>query len=259
MDAMTTRMCTQGVGRLGFARVLVEANASKGLDDSIDVVYKNREDGNQFVKKVQVTYDWKPPVCSHCKVFGHSFEKCLKRDRTGEQVVENQKDDEGFVQNNNRKTNQNKDKKQMPQVKPKEKVAAPQKVYKQVEKPNDSMPNGVNEQVKATQTNQRKTWNVDKEIVQAVRVTANRYSALESLDEEQGVNHGNGNKQNLSEKDKETVNDCVSRKFQPSCYVTEKWSHQMRRYFKDCWEEKYGKDDNYGNVILNEKEVYVDK
>ena len=39
MDAMTTKMCIHGVGRLGYARVLVEADANKGLN----VHYKSRK------------------------------------------------------------------------------------------------------------------------------------------------------------------------------------------------------------------------
>ena len=57
------------------------------------------------MKKVQVVYDWKPPVCSHCKVFGHSYEACLKRVRTEETTKEKQADEEGFLQANKRKDN----------------------------------------------------------------------------------------------------------------------------------------------------------
>ncbi|PWA59033.1 zinc knuckle CX2CX4HX4C [Artemisia annua] len=154
------------VGRLGFARVLVEVNAGKGLDDSIDILYKSRNDGRQFVKKVQVEYDWKPPLCSHCKVFGHSFEKCLRRDRTGEQVKENKKDEEGFTQANTRKVNQTKEQRNVPQQKPKEKVAMPQKMYKPVDKQNINA-DKASEYYKPAQAAKRKEWNVDKEIVQA--------------------------------------------------------------------------------------------
>ncbi|GKA55538.1 RNA-directed DNA polymerase, eukaryota, reverse transcriptase zinc-binding domain protein [Tanacetum coccineum] len=41
MDVMSTRMCKQGIGRLGYARVLVEADAKKGLEDHIDVLYRS--------------------------------------------------------------------------------------------------------------------------------------------------------------------------------------------------------------------------
>ncbi|GJR15168.1 hypothetical protein Tco_0797820 [Tanacetum coccineum] len=54
LEAWTTRMCTQRMGRLEYARVLVEVHAQKGLEDYIDVLYKCKEDGKQFVKKLRV-------------------------------------------------------------------------------------------------------------------------------------------------------------------------------------------------------------
>nr|GFA21886.1 hypothetical protein [Tanacetum cinerariifolium] len=96
MDAMTTRTCTQGFGSLGYARVLVEATTGKRLDDHINVLYKNKDNGEQFVKKVRVEYDWKSPSCSHCKVFRHFDSKCLSlepRKLAHEEV----KDGEGFI------------------------------------------------------------------------------------------------------------------------------------------------------------------
>ncbi|GJZ56293.1 hypothetical protein Tco_0611486 [Tanacetum coccineum] len=41
MDARTASMCTQNVGRIGYARVLIEVPTKKGLPDKIDIVYKN--------------------------------------------------------------------------------------------------------------------------------------------------------------------------------------------------------------------------
>ncbi|PWA79614.1 hypothetical protein CTI12_AA204000 [Artemisia annua] len=76
MDAMTTKMCTQGTGRLGYARVLVEVDAKKGLKDSIEVQYCDKNNKTIATKTVKVEYDWKPPVCSKCQVFGHCNDKC---------------------------------------------------------------------------------------------------------------------------------------------------------------------------------------
>ncbi|GKD30370.1 RNA-directed DNA polymerase, eukaryota, reverse transcriptase zinc-binding domain protein, partial [Tanacetum coccineum] len=90
IDAMTTRMCKQGIGRLGYARVLVEVDAKKGLEDHIDVLYRSSSNGEQFVKKVNVEYDWKPPICKKCMVFRHSDNNCNRKDKTNEQVLEQQ-------------------------------------------------------------------------------------------------------------------------------------------------------------------------
>ncbi|GJZ62669.1 zinc knuckle CX2CX4HX4C containing protein [Tanacetum coccineum] len=53
MDAVTASICKLGVGRLGFARVLVEVQAKKGIPDKIDVVYKNAEKVLTGVKTIQ--------------------------------------------------------------------------------------------------------------------------------------------------------------------------------------------------------------
>ncbi|GKB55580.1 RNA-directed DNA polymerase, eukaryota, reverse transcriptase zinc-binding domain protein [Tanacetum coccineum] len=81
MDAMTTKMCNQGVGSLSYARILIEANATKGLVDFVEVLYENEQSGEQFVKRVKVEYDWKPHVCPQCLVFGHSAENCTKKEK----------------------------------------------------------------------------------------------------------------------------------------------------------------------------------
>nr|GEX92367.1 RNA-directed DNA polymerase, eukaryota, reverse transcriptase zinc-binding domain protein [Tanacetum cinerariifolium] len=69
MDTMTIRMCNKGVGSLGCARVLVEANADKGLEDHIDVLYKRKDN-----------------------VFGDSESKCPKLSKTEEKGKESMKD-----------------------------------------------------------------------------------------------------------------------------------------------------------------------
>ncbi|PWA43409.1 hypothetical protein CTI12_AA516070 [Artemisia annua] len=76
-------MCHNGTGRLGFARVLVEVDAAK------EVQYKDAMNHTKKVKFVKVEYSWKPEVCNHCVVFGHSFKDCKVRLRT---VVEVERD-----------------------------------------------------------------------------------------------------------------------------------------------------------------------
>nr|GEZ34868.1 zinc knuckle CX2CX4HX4C [Tanacetum cinerariifolium] len=107
VDDMTTRTCS-----LGYARVLVEATTGKGLDDHIDVLYKNKDNGEQFVKKVRVEYDWKPPSCSHCKVFGHSDSKCPSSEPK-KLAHEEVKDGEGFINVGRKKRYDNGEKRNM--------------------------------------------------------------------------------------------------------------------------------------------------
>ncbi|GJZ78963.1 putative RNA-directed DNA polymerase [Tanacetum coccineum] len=78
MDRITTSMCENAYGRASFARVLIEVDANDRLVDSIEACYNNL--GRSMMLRVE--YPWKPPICSHYKVFGHGFDKCSKRDLT---------------------------------------------------------------------------------------------------------------------------------------------------------------------------------
>ncbi|GKA13641.1 RNA-directed DNA polymerase, eukaryota, reverse transcriptase zinc-binding domain protein, partial [Tanacetum coccineum] len=78
MDLRTASMCNQSVGRIGYARVLIEVLAKKGLPHKIDLVYKNAAKEIIGQKTVKVIYDWAPCVCSECGVFGHNVKMCHK-------------------------------------------------------------------------------------------------------------------------------------------------------------------------------------
>nr|GEV65827.1 zinc knuckle CX2CX4HX4C [Tanacetum cinerariifolium] len=62
MDQITTSMCKLGNGRLGFARVLVDVKAGKGLPEKVKIVYKNKEGIITGNKSINVNYDWAPYV-----------------------------------------------------------------------------------------------------------------------------------------------------------------------------------------------------
>nr|GEV77220.1 hypothetical protein [Tanacetum cinerariifolium] len=64
MDKMTTRMCNEGVGRLGFATVLIVVNANKELKDRIEMCYKDKNNVTKGSKFVNVEYGWRPPMCA---------------------------------------------------------------------------------------------------------------------------------------------------------------------------------------------------
>ncbi|GKG42901.1 hypothetical protein Tco_0479585, partial [Tanacetum coccineum] len=76
MDKVTTQMCNEGTGRLGFARVLVEMNAKIDMKDKIELCYRNKNNETVRTKFVNVEYVWKLVRCSHCAVFGHNYSKC---------------------------------------------------------------------------------------------------------------------------------------------------------------------------------------
>ncbi|GKA86412.1 RNA-directed DNA polymerase, eukaryota, reverse transcriptase zinc-binding domain protein [Tanacetum coccineum] len=60
MDEVTTKMCVTGIGRIGFARVLVEIDVEKGIKDKIEVMYKSKNICEGIKKIVNVEYSWIP-------------------------------------------------------------------------------------------------------------------------------------------------------------------------------------------------------
>ncbi|PWA80613.1 hypothetical protein CTI12_AA195220 [Artemisia annua] len=81
MDNMTTHMCQFGVGRPDYARVLIEFGATKNLKKCINIQYTHKEQNVRGTKEVKVEYDWKPMVCTYCRVFGHFVERSNIRQR----------------------------------------------------------------------------------------------------------------------------------------------------------------------------------
>ncbi|GKC86577.1 RNA-directed DNA polymerase, eukaryota, reverse transcriptase zinc-binding domain protein [Tanacetum coccineum] len=79
MDQVTADMCHNRVGRIGFARVLVEIDTTKGYTDKVKILYMDAEKKVKRRKFIDVEYAWKPLVYSHCVVFGHGFKACKKR------------------------------------------------------------------------------------------------------------------------------------------------------------------------------------
>ncbi|PWA45851.1 hypothetical protein CTI12_AA506000 [Artemisia annua] len=84
MDRITTAMRERSNGRANYARVLIEVDATKGIIDSVEVCYR----GLGKSMHLNVDYAWKPPICSHCKVFGHNFKECKNREITVEEKME---------------------------------------------------------------------------------------------------------------------------------------------------------------------------
>ncbi|PWA74280.1 zinc knuckle CX2CX4HX4C [Artemisia annua] len=96
MDVVTTTVCNRGTGSTGFARVLVEVDAKKGLPSQVEIVYKNSESNVTGSKFVDVEYDWKPPLCSTCKVFGHNNGQCHNKDEKENAEQGKKVDNDGF-------------------------------------------------------------------------------------------------------------------------------------------------------------------
>ncbi|GJU97026.1 retrotransposon protein, putative, ty1-copia subclass [Tanacetum coccineum] len=78
LDSYTSDMCLQSWGRSRYARVMIELWADVELKDNIVVAIPKIMREGYYTCTVRVEYEWKPPRCSCCKVFGHTQEECPK-------------------------------------------------------------------------------------------------------------------------------------------------------------------------------------
>ncbi|KAM0036002.1 putative transcription factor interactor and regulator CCHC(Zn) family [Helianthus debilis subsp. tardiflorus] len=81
MDRLTLERCANQTGKLGYARVLVDVKAACNLPSEVEVVYPNR------ITTLKVSYQWKPPICSYCVVFGHNDLQCKNKPKTNIDVA----------------------------------------------------------------------------------------------------------------------------------------------------------------------------
>ncbi|KAF5204428.1 hypothetical protein FRX31_005983 [Thalictrum thalictroides] len=80
---------TKGRERLDFAKLCVEVKA----DTTFPTTLKFKL-GEGIEATVGVEYTWKPQVCSHCKIFGHTTKNCVQQvlENWVKKVVENLKE-----------------------------------------------------------------------------------------------------------------------------------------------------------------------
>ncbi|GJV58813.1 copia protein [Tanacetum coccineum] len=71
LDSYTSDMCMQSWGRSSYARVMIELRANMELKDNIVVAMPKIKGEGHYICNVCVEYEWKPPSCTSCKVFGH--------------------------------------------------------------------------------------------------------------------------------------------------------------------------------------------
>ncbi|GJZ01168.1 RNA-directed DNA polymerase, eukaryota, reverse transcriptase zinc-binding domain protein, partial [Tanacetum coccineum] len=69
MDKMTKERCLKKAGKLDFARVLVEISAVDDLPSVLEIAYPPIGNSPAKIGKLDVKYQWKPPLCTHCKTF----------------------------------------------------------------------------------------------------------------------------------------------------------------------------------------------
>ncbi|GKA86329.1 retrotransposon protein, putative, ty1-copia subclass [Tanacetum coccineum] len=79
LDSDTSTMCTESWGMLSFTRAMIELQADVELKDTILVVVPKLIGEGFSMCTIRVEYEWKPPKCSTCKVFGHVLDDFPKQ------------------------------------------------------------------------------------------------------------------------------------------------------------------------------------
>nr|GEW64889.1 hypothetical protein [Tanacetum cinerariifolium] len=81
----------------------IEVDACNGFSNNLIIVVPNLE-GPRYIKEtIRVEYEWEPPRCGTCLIFGHSVDDCLKGPKQVVNRVDkgnggsSRVDDEGFI------------------------------------------------------------------------------------------------------------------------------------------------------------------
>ncbi|GJZ84346.1 reverse transcriptase domain-containing protein, partial [Tanacetum coccineum] len=108
LDAFTSQMCSESWGRIGYAHALVEISAMTDLKSEVSMAVLIEEGEGYTMEVISVEYEWKPPHCTDCQVFGHTCAtcpKCKKTEPTSDSVDEHK---DGFTKVTRKKKKGNK-------------------------------------------------------------------------------------------------------------------------------------------------------
>nr|GEV78031.1 hypothetical protein [Tanacetum cinerariifolium] len=100
LDDFTGSVCVDSWVRISFARALIEIDANLDLKKGVKMAIPvDEDDGSGYISEViYVEYEWKPPHCLDCKIFGHNFEKCPNKVIVTDDNVDNSaQNNDGFT------------------------------------------------------------------------------------------------------------------------------------------------------------------
>ncbi|GJW51066.1 zinc knuckle CX2CX4HX4C containing protein [Tanacetum coccineum] len=79
LDSYTSSMCNDSWGRSSFARCLIEVNSEADLVDVVTIGIPSLSEDDFTKETIRVEYEWRPPRCDTCKIFGHVHDYCPKK------------------------------------------------------------------------------------------------------------------------------------------------------------------------------------
>nr|GFA49010.1 hypothetical protein [Tanacetum cinerariifolium] len=65
-------------GRPPYGRILIKINVYNEFSDHLVMPIPNLEGSGYTKETIRIEYEWKPPYCSSCLIFGHSLVDCPK-------------------------------------------------------------------------------------------------------------------------------------------------------------------------------------
>ncbi|GJX34226.1 hypothetical protein Tco_0245783 [Tanacetum coccineum] len=72
-------MCNDSWGRSSFSRCLIEVNSEVDLVDVVTIGIPSLSKDDFTKETIRVEYEWRPPRCDTCKIFGHVHDYCPKK------------------------------------------------------------------------------------------------------------------------------------------------------------------------------------
>ncbi|PWA97321.1 hypothetical protein CTI12_AA029930 [Artemisia annua] len=253
MDNMTAAMCFKGVGNLDYARVLVEIDAEKEIKHVIEVQYRDMDNKVKGTKKISVVYDWKPTRCAECKVFGHDTSRCMFT-KSKEDGVEKETGKASMEKNGNENVSNKGKEKVHDQVQKSSEVqhkqngsnrnynysSNKQQDYRRKQFNGEKRNNG-----NAGTSGVKKVWNLKEKEAEEMRKTANKYSVLSSLPEDD-------DQELRILKDRIIVDKYLNKNLQPTPSEAANWSHDMRMYHKEKSTKVNDVVDNGSEDVISE-------
>ncbi|GJX58399.1 retrovirus-related pol polyprotein from transposon TNT 1-94 [Tanacetum coccineum] len=104
LDSYTSSMCLVTWDRSTYARILIEIDVCNGFSDNLVIAVPNLDRPGYTKETILVKYEWKPPHCSTCLIFGHSVDDCQKAQKLVVNKVDKDKcgssgaNDDGFIE-----------------------------------------------------------------------------------------------------------------------------------------------------------------
>ncbi|GJU49445.1 putative reverse transcriptase domain-containing protein [Tanacetum coccineum] len=79
VDSFTSETCDATWGRMGYARALMEISADKALKQEVVMAVPIEDGAGHTLERIKLEYEWKPPLCLECHVFGHDSNSFPKK------------------------------------------------------------------------------------------------------------------------------------------------------------------------------------